>query len=914
MIERRELKRMRLSLAMCVLCLFAVCVHAADGADFDELARYKSRDEGVVNQVRVNDPDVETRIHVEITDLDVSYREIGTAVYTVVEIPGMPLTMAEGLPMLPRIPQMIQISDTLVPEVTVEPLSVRLIPLAYPLIPAQDDCEIEDIVAIESDRESLLIENTVYPPNALLVSEPMIMRDVRTIIVSYHPVRYRVKDRCLEVVEEAEIVVRYRPGPAVNTITQRGPYSRTFDHLYRAMITNYRDPWPEDAQRDAAEVYLMVMPRAFESRCQGFITWKEDQGFQVEIIRLEELTSPTAANVWQAIQLMYNSEHRPVYVCIVGNTNNFPVYESYDNYHPPADPFDDDYYYQLLDGADLLPETFQSRLPARNVTELTTMLSKILWYEQTPQTSNSAFYKTALMAAADNYESQITVKEQTADRLDVNLGYSTIHTMYDWNWSSEQEIMDWVEQGVSIINYRGEGWYTGWSPSGGSFSYSDVESINNTNLLPVITSIGCGVGMFDGSSASFSHSWMTMGTPTNHMGAVAFMGPTFNTRTIINNWIDRGIYRGFCYHDITRSADVFAYGKLYAYDYLYDYNDPQYGVEGIREHLNVHLREYVLQGTPDLWWRTDVPRGGEVHTAWTPGSDRDGIVVIDDEGNRVANCQLNFIKGSEHRVYVTDGGGGCKVFMRDVSSPIPVTVSGWNLIPFRTSYLPQLEGDDGDILITEFKPDIETTGSAGDKVELYNNDTGAVNLAGWTIGDLDGYDIPFVSQAAVVQAGDIAVVVLVGYDGVESVTPTSYGLLIHSRAQPGLSAVEDTIVLRNTEGRVRDSICYHNGTGIGSTDAAYDMSKLTQPTTPLSMGSGGWWTGPDEVPREQYESLVVNWSAYAGIGGQGSIKRVSIPPAGAYDRPDYFMVTAIEGFGEYVPSERDHVVHGVIRE
>jgi len=888
-----------------IFLVFAGSATTYAGNDFESMSQYISRDEGYTGEILENNLDEKIRVKVSLTDLNISLKTIENQQYTVVEIPGMPSSGEDGCPILPRIIQTLQISDTLCPMISLNVLSTQRIPLNFPLLPYQNDQEIEDINSI--DTKLLHKITDVYPSEQISMSEPGIMRDIRLVIVSFNPVQFIPSANCLEVVDEAEIIIQYNNEDSANKILEHGSYSRSFEDLYKALIPNYDDSWAQNRNRNNAEVYLMIMPESFESRCQGFITWKEQQGFDVEILRLEDLSGSTAENIKTALQTMYVTGKRPVYVCIVGNTNNFPVHESVDNYHPPADWYDDDWYYQLLDGSDLFPETFQSRLPARNNTELTTMLSKILWYEQTPQVTNQAYYKTAIMAAADYYQSQITVKEQTAERLTTNLKYNQIHTMYNWNWGSRNTLVDWIENGVSIINYRGEGWFSGWTPAGGSFEYYDVDSLSNTNLLPVITSIGCGVGMFDGSEESFSHSWMTLGTATNHKGAVAFMGPTFNTRTIINNWIDRGIYRGYCYHDITRSAPAFVYGKIYAYNYLYDHQPSGQSQEDFRTDLETHLREYVSQGTPDLWWRTAVPRYAQIHTAWTPGSDRDGIVIIDENGNRVSDCQISFIKGNEHRVYMTDGGGGIKVFMRDVSSPIPATVTGRNLFPVFATYLPQQEGEDGDIVITEIKPDILRTGNEGDKIELFNNDTVSVNLSGWTIGDLDGYDIQFVTEDAVLNPGDIAVVVLAGFEGTESVTPTSYGLLIESTAQPGMSSMEDTVVLRNTKGRVRDSVCYHNGSGIGSTDAANDMSKLTQPGTGLSMGSGAWWTGPDEVTREQYEALAVDWSVYAGNGGPGSIKRISIPPAGQYDRPSNFVVSSIEGFGSFTPTRVNRV-------
>jgi len=204
------------------------------------------------------------------------------------------------------------------------------------------------------------------------------------------------------------------------------------------------------------------------------------------------------------------------------------------------------------------------------------------------------------------------------------------------------------------------------------------------------------------------------------------------------------------------------------------------------------------------------------------------------------------------------------------------------------------------MIITEIKPDILTSGTAGDKVEIVNLETETtINLKNWTIGDLDGYDVPFTNQNALLEPESIAVIEFVGPLGAESVTPTAYGLLITSTAIIGLSSLEDTIVLRNTTGRVRDAVCWHNGTGIGSTNETNDMSKLTLPTSTVAMGFRGWWTGPDEVTREEYESLAVDWSAFAGVGGPGSIQRTGIPGSGVYDSPDFFTVSSTTSFGIY---------------
>ncbi|MBN1296007.1 lamin tail domain-containing protein [bacterium] len=859
--------------------------------DGDEMVSFQARDEGFRITTVKNQLDSEVVIRIAVPELGIETVDVNGRTFCRFDLAEAGSTLTPGEPMVPIIGKAYQISPDRAPHVSLQILRTREIDLPAQVLPAQEDCEAEDILSIDTVNQTVYALDHWYPEESIQVYSPEMLRDVRLVPVAFFPVQVNPGLGKARIVEEAELIIRMIDEPSPNTRGQLGPYSPSFDQLYRAYIPNYKNPHADqlDAGMGTGEYYLFIMPDAYLSRCQGFFTWKEQQGFIIDVILLSELGGYTPEHVKSALMAKYFSEERPTYVSIIGDATNFPLYESYDSYM--GGYFADDLYYSQMEGDDYRADFFLSRYPTHDPDELTVMLSKIMVYETQPFMGVSAFYKTALMACSGLYGSQQTTKEQTADRLTVNLAYHTIHTMYDWQVSgSENQVSQWINQGVSIINYRGEGWSSGWNPGHiTGWHYDRVYALQNDYMTPVVTSIGCGVAMFDAGEC-FGHAWMAHGTPSRPRGAVAFMGPTYNTRTTINNWIDRGIYRGFCYHDITRSGPAFNYGKMYSHDHFL-------GTPYMTNDVPTHMREYVLFGNPDLWWRTNAPRNADVYTAWSPASDRDGIVIIDDDGNKVANAQVSFLKDTERRVYVTGEGGGCRVYMRDVSEPIPCTLTGWNLLPVFTTYLPQQEGVDGDILITEVKPDIETTGTAGDKVELYNNDLVAVNLNGWTIGDLDGFDVPFVNQDAILEPGEIAVIEFVGYNGLETVTATSYGVFILSRAQTGMSALEDNVVLRNTEGRVRDSLCYHNGSGIGSTDVSYDQSKLTPPTSPLSMGSGGWWTGPDEVTAEMYESLAIDWSAYAGVGGTGSIKRVQVPGAGQYDNASYFFVSGPDSFG-----------------
>ncbi|MBN1356746.1 hypothetical protein JXA40_10840 [bacterium] len=888
------IRTVRIGLIVCM------ALAASTGLGFDDEAKLSrfGTDEGFIIETVTNDLDREVVLSIRITDLQIGTRRIGDETYTTIGIGEAGSTMSPGRPVLPMIGKLVHVSDTLDPEVSVRILESHREQLAYPVVPYQMDLELEDVSRIRALDQNLYALDQWYPANRIVTEDPVAMREIRLKPVGYYPVQYNAVQNTVDIADRAEIVIRMIDRPTGNTIESHGPYSATWESLYRAVAPNYSDRWIGDRDRNIPEHYFFIMPDEFEARCQGFFAWKEQQGFVIDVVRLSELgTSPTYTDVKNAFLNMYQSESRMVYASIIGSTNNFPIHESHDNYM--SGNFDDDLYYSQLEGGDYFPDVFLSRYPATDPDELTVMLSRILYYEQTPPDGYDEYYKSALMACSGLYASQQLTKEQTADRLTTNLAYEQIHTMYNWTSGSVAQVQSWINRGVTIINYRGEGWQAGWHPGHSyDFEYPEVFALHNGPYFPVITSIGCGVSMFDGYTECFGHAWMTHGTLQDLHGAVAFMGPTWNTRTTINNWIDRGIYRGFCYHDITRSSPAFNYGKFYAYEHFI-------GTQYMTNDIPTHMREYLLFGNPDLWWRTGVPRNALVFNAWPPDSGSEGMVVIDEHGNKVANAQVSFLKDTESRVYVTDSGGGCRLHMSDIVTPVPYTLTGWNLMPCSGMFdLPET-GDDGDLVITEVKPDIETTGTAGDKVEIANLETDiTVNLRGWTIGDLDGYDIPFVvDHDAILGPHQIAVIELVGYFGAETVAATGYGLHITSRAVIGLSSLEDCVVLRNTEGRVRDAICWHNGTGIGSTDATYDLSKLTLPTSSLSMGFRGWWEGPDEVTREEYESLTVDWSVFAGNGGPGSIQRTGIPGSGIYDSPDLFMVSSFENFGEYSFSE-----------
>jgi len=88
------------------------------------------------------------------------------------------------------------------------------------------------------------------------------------------------------------------------------------------------------------------------------------------------------------------------------------------------------------------------------------------------------------------YVSQINTKRWVANVMMEDGGFIAVDTMMsdgDW-WGGNctydlNDVTNAINNGRSYLNYRGEGWYDGWSASCYNFQVSDVSSLNNGENL-----------------------------------------------------------------------------------------------------------------------------------------------------------------------------------------------------------------------------------------------------------------------------------------------------------------------------------------------------------------------------------------------------------------------------------------------
>lgn len=828
---------------------------AGHAEDYDDDAPILFQETGYAIEVLNNNREADIVLGITL-DLQINEITVGDERFSTVTIPDAGTTLEPGQPELPLISNTYRISNTRDPVVTIRPLQTRTIYLDNPVLPSQQ-CDSVDIKAIEMLDQDMYDSDDSLPVAHLTVGSPEIFRDLRVAQITWCPVTYYPASGRLDIVESAEMRISAGEKSTENVFVDAGfPITQTWGTIYKAVIPNFDET---DVTRDGEEHYLAVIKQGTAGYLSEWEAWKEIEGYDVTILEIPTGTSTSA--LFTLIQNEYNT-NRPTFVMLAGRESEIPVYTSsysyYWNGHGWSGSYSDDAFYARLDGEDYLPDVLVSRLPGDN--SIQTIMTRTLFWETTPNMAEN-YYGSAAMAAAGNYTSQEETKMQVRERLMRVHNYTDIPEYYDWGGSTINQLMSKIDSGISILNYRGEGWTTGWSCG---FQTEEVDSLNNYNKPLIVTSIGCGVANFTGGYC-FGEAWMRLGSTTTVRGAVAFCGPTWNTHTTFNNWLDRGMYRGLAYDDLSYVSQAFLAGKMYMRAHYPTYPDI----------ITMYFGLFTMFGTPDTRYRTILPTEPVYGFAYSPTSNDRYFAVRTAENWRAVNAKVVLDPSSANRSVLTLGSmGQAQMTLPPETDSIDVHIAGYNMVPF-TDTIDLTLGAQGRLLITEVKPDINTDGIEGDMVELYNADDISIDLKNMIVTDLDLYDIPFITQSLILEPGKFVVITFVGPKGQESIAVRTYGYDIHSRAFPDFDSDEDQCVLRNATGQIIDAMAWCDNDNQPATRNDYrDLSRFTGPTSLIDVRADGWWDAPDDVLDTEYEQYTVNWEQFAGTGGPGSMQRV----------------------------------------
>ncbi len=640
----------------------------------------KSSFPGSKAEVRlITDTPSETIIKVDLPGFLIKEFNSSGKVYHDISFSEEAIISETGAPQLPYIAKVLAIPDNCTVEVEVLENGHVQTFQGINVPPARES-------GIEGTPETPYLEEpayynskSLYPTVSVKAGVPAIFRDFRIARIAIFPLRYSPEKHELSAVSSMTVRIRYIPGSGINPRTSpHHPIAPSFGKLYRSFIFNYSQVLQRDydGMEVGEEHLLCIIPDEYVPTFQTYSDWKQKSGVRVTITKFSEIgANPNDPNIIRDhIQFAYqNWLIPPTHVLIVGDQGTAPVkFITSLGWNFVTEDF-----FVELEGNDYFPEVFIGRFTNENDYTLQVLTSKAMNYERDPYMEDVGWYKRATVCSNNYLASQVETKRFAAAKL-MSYGYTVDTLMSDGSWSGGcsmdlSDVITTINSGIGMLNYRGEGWSDGWHANCYYFSTSDVSGLNNGKMMPFVTSIGCGVAMFNGGQC-FGEQWIELGTPTAPRGACAFIGPTSNTWAAYNNEIDKGIYTGMFQESIESPGEALLRGKLQMYD-VFGGDDPKV------EH---HFEIYCILGDPSLHIWRNVPR--EIMVTY-PDSIATGYsqveVNVSNITGAVRNARVTITGPNYFGLAYTDFNGMAFINVNiSELTQLAITVTGPNVYPF----------------------------------------------------------------------------------------------------------------------------------------------------------------------------------------------------------------------------------------
>ncbi len=634
----------------------------------------------------VSDDNNSTVVRIEFSGFEQIDFVAGSKNYQQIDLLTESFATSPGHPAVPYIAKVLAIPDQAVASVEVLETGKIHTFNNFNLPPARESW-------IEGSTETLYIENPTiygsdksYPGSFAQMDEPSVFRDFRISRLSVFPVRYNPVKKELELVSSITVKINYNAGEVINPKTSaKRPIAPSFGKLYNSFIFNYKSVLEKSygGKEDGHELMLCIMPDDFYNSFLTYAEWKRQSGIDIHITKFSDIgaNSNNEVIIKNHIEDAYlNWEVPPTHVLIIGDDGTFPKKMiTLDGWTFPSDN-----YFVELEGNDYFPELMIGRFTNQGDYRMQVMINKYMKYEKTPYVAETDWFKKGTCASNNAYTSQVTTKEFAAERMLVDGGFISVDEMMS-NWGCTydlQDIMGTVNDGRSYLNYRGEGWYSGWSANCYSFDTDDVYDLTNGEKLTFLTSIGCGVANFESSGNNcFGEAWVECGSLTNGYGAAAFIGPSSNTHTTYNNKIDKGIYVGMFQEGMDTPGQALIRGRLYMYN-VFGGSDPW---------VNYHYKIYITLGDPSIHIWKDIPQD---ITVIHPDTIPTGLNLVEFSVNHTSNSQpvsdavVCVTSPTIFASGVTDDSGIVHLEIDEASSDIlTVTVRGGDVYPYQDTMI-----------------------------------------------------------------------------------------------------------------------------------------------------------------------------------------------------------------------------------
>lgn len=400
---------------------------------------------------------------------------------------------------------------------------------------------------------------------------------------------FQYKPKSMKVIAlesiELEIVYKKKPGSTATPV-QHLAHNIPLDGLIldsESISLKDKSDTGEEADAklknpDNAANYVIITTEDMKDSFDNFVTLKS-VSYQIKLIMLTEILAefpyPDSQKDKAILDFLKyatgNWRIPPQWVVLGGNMDKIPTHIEFND----GVTFVCDHYYADLNG-DLCPDISVSRFPASTPSDMKKICDAAAAYHQ-----DSGSWRKNVLFLAQNINTYIQCK----DSIETN-GQLNVLKRYDGE-ATKQQVIDTINNGAGIINYRGHGEATRWLAANG-LTNDDIPELSTGNRPPQVFSICCWTCQLDYNDC-FGVTWI------NDTKAITFLGASRASYTIPNNQLDKYLWDGIINHGLTMAGSIFDWGIINLHR-----NNPS-----MEATHNIYL--YLLLGDPTASYKETLP-------------------------------------------------------------------------------------------------------------------------------------------------------------------------------------------------------------------------------------------------------------------------------------------------------------------
>nr|MEE4269068.1 C25 family cysteine peptidase [Candidatus Krumholzibacteria bacterium] len=605
-------------------------------------------------------------LELEVPVLEVKDTRLGGQDYQSLTLPGAAMAGTTGQPALPVVSRFVAIPNGMTLEVVDLANQTTILDGSFRPEPAQG-------LKARTD-ESIVLDRAYYDGRKALaadsglrvtIGQPGLIRGQRVVSVAFHPVQWTPGSGVVTAAQRMTAELRFVPSADGNNAEKAGrPVPESFLSFFNnEVLGSDKSAFDEGT----LGTWLMIYPSV--SGVQTAITpladWRTRQGYNVIMVSTS-VTGTSNSAIKNYIQNQYDNLEIPLeFVTLVGDATGSLTLASWRE-NQSSYSGEGDHEYTRLEGNDVLADIHLGRLSVTSVSELETVVDKIVNYEMTPSVGidDGWFTRAALTGdpSSSGY-STIWVNQWVKEQLE-ELNYTQIDTIWGGNFTVE--MMSKINQGLSIFTYRGY-----WNMSG--MNTGHIASLSNGPELPFALVLTCDTGSFWSDTTCRSEAFLR--APNG--GGVASIGTaTTGTHTRYNNCMFQGVAEGVLNSGDPRVGPGLTRGKL---DMYRNY----FGAEPST--VTIWSTWNNLMGDPatPIWTAYPEPLTVDYPASVTAGANVLPVTVLDQMGQPVAGARVAiYMKDVIQKNAVTGQDGRVLMPLEGlIDGEMLVTVTGNNLYP-----------------------------------------------------------------------------------------------------------------------------------------------------------------------------------------------------------------------------------------